>query len=104
MSEKISINKDISRANTLPSSFYLEKEYFKLTIEKIFKISWQFITDTSNLNNKKQIPFNILEDSLNESILLIKDKDVTNLKLIKDQNYDELSNKIINNFINNLEI
>ena len=34
----------------------------------------------------------------------IKDKDVTNLKLIKDQNYDELSNKIINNFINNLEI
>jgi len=79
MSEKISINKDISRANTLPSSFYLEKEYFKLTIEKIFKISWQFITDTSNLNNKKQIPFNILEDSLNESILLIKDKDVTAL-------------------------
>ena len=34
----------------------------------------------------------------------IKDKDVSNLKLIKDQNYDELSNKIINNFIKNLEI
>ena len=34
----------------------------------------------------------------------IKDKDVSNLKLIKDQNYDELSDKIINNFIKNLEI
>ena len=34
----------------------------------------------------------------------IKDKEVSNLKLIKDQNYDELNNKIINNFIKNLEI
>ena len=34
----------------------------------------------------------------------IKDKHISNLKLIKDQNYDELSDKIINNFIKNLEI
>ena len=34
----------------------------------------------------------------------IKDKEVSNLKLIKDQNYDELNNRIINNFIKNLEI
>jgi len=34
----------------------------------------------------------------------IKNKSVSNLKLIKDQNYDELNNKIINNFIKNLEI
>jgi len=34
----------------------------------------------------------------------IKDKDVSNLKLVKDQSYDELSDKIINNFIKNLEI
>ena len=34
----------------------------------------------------------------------IKDKDVANLKLIKDQNYDEISDKIVNNFIKNLEI
>jgi len=34
----------------------------------------------------------------------IKDKYISNLKLIKDQNYDELSDKIINNFIKNLEI
>ena len=33
----------------------------------------------------------------------IKDKGIINLKLIKDQNYDELSDKIINNFIKNLE-
>jgi len=34
----------------------------------------------------------------------IKDKHISNLKLIKDQNYDELSDKIIDNFIKNLEI
>ncbi len=34
----------------------------------------------------------------------IKDKGVINLKLVKNQNYDELSNKIIKNFIKNLEI
>ena len=34
----------------------------------------------------------------------IKNKSVSNLKLIKDQNYDGLNNKIINNFIKNLEI
>ena len=33
----------------------------------------------------------------------IVDKGVLNLKLIKDQNYDDLNNKIINNFIKNLE-
>ena len=33
----------------------------------------------------------------------IKDKGITSLKLIKDQNYDELNDKIINNFINNLK-
>ena len=34
----------------------------------------------------------------------IKNKSVSNLKIIKDQNYDELNNKIINNFVKNLEI
>ena len=34
----------------------------------------------------------------------IKDKYISNLKLIKNQNYNELSDKIINNFIKNLEI
>ena len=34
----------------------------------------------------------------------IKNKSVSSLKLIKDQNYDELKDKIINNFVKNLEI
>ena len=34
----------------------------------------------------------------------IKNKSVSSLQLIKDQNYDELNDKIINNFIKNLEI
>ena len=34
----------------------------------------------------------------------IKNKSVSSLNLIKDQNYDELNDKIINNFVKNLEI
>jgi lipoyl(octanoyl) transferase len=34
----------------------------------------------------------------------IKNKSVSSLKLIKDQNYDKLNDKIINNFVKNLEI
>ena len=34
----------------------------------------------------------------------IRNRSVSNLKLIKDQNYDELNDKIINNFVKNLEI
>ena len=34
----------------------------------------------------------------------IKNKGISSLKLIKDQNYDELNDKIINNFVKNLEI
>jgi len=34
----------------------------------------------------------------------IKDKGIINLKFVKDQSYDELSEKIIKNFIKNLEI
>ena len=33
----------------------------------------------------------------------IKDKGVTSLKKIKDQNYDQLENKLIENFILNLK-
>ena len=33
----------------------------------------------------------------------IKDKGVTNLKKIKDQNYKELKNRLIKNFISNLQ-
>ena len=34
----------------------------------------------------------------------IKNKGISSLKLIKDQNYDKLNDKIINNFVKNLEI
>jgi len=34
----------------------------------------------------------------------IKDKEVTSLKMIKDQNYEDLENKLIENFIINLKI
>ena len=49
---------------------------------------------------------NVISNLVNYNKIIpcgIKDKGVINLKLFKDQNYDQLSNKIIKNFIKNLE-
>ena len=60
--QKIFVNKRIELANTLPSEFYTEKEFYNLAKEKIFQKSWQWI-DSNGINKKNQIiiPINILE-------------------------------------------
>ena len=60
---------------------------------------------TISINSKGEVF--IQEHKVNYNKIIpcgIKDKGIINLKLINDQNYDELSDKIINNFIKNLEI
>ena len=37
MLKKISINKDISTSKTMPSFYYLDDDYYRLSIDKIFK-------------------------------------------------------------------
>ena len=74
MLEKIFIDKDISLAQTMPSFFYLKSEYYDLSLEKIFKNSWQFITDVNSLKSKIY-PFTLLNHSLNEPLILTKRND-----------------------------
>ena len=68
--EKFYINKDISIAKTIPSDYYLEDVYFDLTLKNIFQKSWQFIIDTNQVSNTIY-PFNFLEYSINEPLILI---------------------------------
>ena len=45
MSNKFSVDPDIRKASTLPSSFYKDRIVFEKIKEKIFLKSWQFIGD-----------------------------------------------------------
>ena len=45
MSKMFYINSDISKAETLPASFYRDKEVFENIKEKIFLKTWQWIGD-----------------------------------------------------------
>ena len=65
------IDDDIVKAQTIPSKFYLEEKYLKLTINKIFKYSWQFITDINQLDKENIFPFKFLKDTFNDPLLLV---------------------------------
>ena len=65
--KKIFVNKDISIAKTMPSQYYLDDNYFNLTLKKIFGKSWQFIIDKDRISTGIH-PFNFLETSINEPV------------------------------------
>ena len=65
----LSVNKDIKVAETIDSDFYLNNEYYNLSINEIFNKSYQFITDTISFNSI-QYPFIFLKNSINEHLLL----------------------------------
>ncbi|MBI45222.1 MAG: choline monooxygenase [Candidatus Marinimicrobia bacterium] len=67
--KKISINKDIETAKTLPSYYYQDEKYFDLSINKIFKPSWQIISNLKQIDNTIY-PFIFLKDSINEPLIL----------------------------------
>ena len=74
---KILIDSDISIAKTMPSKFYLSDEYFNEIIDKVFKQSWQLVTDFKTLDNNIY-PYSFLEDTINEPMLLSKYNDKVN--------------------------
>tara|TARA_Y100001980_G_C14546562_1_gene326720 strand:- start:1631 stop:2659 length:1029 start_codon:yes stop_codon:yes gene_type:complete len=76
------VDQDISIAKSLDSSFYLNDKYYSLSIEKIFKKSWQFIGHKSEFINNRINPITILKNSVNEPVVLTK----------KDDDYSFLSN------------
>ena len=68
------INKDISKASTIPKEFYLDHHYFNLCLNTLFPNSWQFIFNKEKLQNSNIYPLTYLKDSLEEPVVLIKHK------------------------------
>ena len=74
-STDISIDKDINVAKTMPSRFYIQEEYYDLTIKNIFYNSWQYVIDQKSYNKNSILPFIHLKKSINEPLLLTYYKD-----------------------------
>ncbi len=64
------IDPDIRRAQTLPSEFYLDEQYFELSKERIFARTWQFVAGPEL--EKSLTPIDMLPGFLNEPLLLSK--------------------------------
>lgn len=76
MSNKFTVDPDICKASTLPSSFYKDPIVFEKIKEKIFLKCWQFIGDEQLVKLPGSVhPFVLLDRYLTEPLLLTRDKD-----------------------------
>ena len=74
MPYKFYIDSDITRAETLPASFYKDEILFGDLKEKVFLRSWQWIGNTALVPEINSVfPFILLDDYLTEPMLLTKD-------------------------------
>jgi len=76
--KKFSVDSDIKKAETIPSYFYKESDYFNASLDKIFANSWQFISHYDELNEVSLFPFYFLSDTINEPLVLSVDKNKIN--------------------------
>jgi len=71
---KISIDKDISVAQTIPSYFYKSESIFNKVVDNIFNNSWQFVINRNSVNHKLY-PFYFMEGLIDDPYVLINDDD-----------------------------
>ena len=96
--KQLSINKDISIANTINKSFYLDDFYFDLSLKNIFTHSWQFLIHTNELGLYNNYPIIFLKDSINEEMLFTSNgKEICLLSNICTHRGSILSNSNSNN-------
>ena len=69
------INKNIKKAKTLPSEFYLDNHFFNKT-KKIFRQSAQLVCSTKELDNISLYPIKYFPDYLDESLVITKEEQV----------------------------
>ena len=70
------IKSDIKKSFLINKKFYLSKSTYNNVINKVFKNSWQLITDVKSLNKINQYPFYFLPGSINEPMILIKQNEI----------------------------
>jgi choline monooxygenase len=69
------VNPDISLAKTISTDFYLSKEHFESSKEKIFAKCWHLIGDTDQVKEKGWVtPVHLLENFLDEPLILSRDQ------------------------------
>jgi len=72
------VDPDIRRARTLPGRVYTDPAVFEACRERVFRTSWQLVTDTDRMRAPGQtLPFTLLEGMLDEPLLLTRDRDDT---------------------------
>ncbi|UCD62456.1 MAG: Rieske 2Fe-2S domain-containing protein [Flavobacteriaceae bacterium] len=75
MTEKLRIDPDIRKAETLPASFYRNPDYFEAVKERVFCRSWQWIGHEELMGSgQNTYPFILLDKFLTEPMLLTRDK------------------------------
>ena len=73
---RLDIHEDIRRAWSPPGCFYTDPAIYEEAREKVFPRFWQFVADTESVKVPGQAwPFTLLEGSLDEPLLLIRDMD-----------------------------
>lgn len=65
---EFTIDADIRKAHTLPSSFYADERFFELSREKIFARAWHLVGTAAEVHNLK--PVTLLPGFLDEPVLL----------------------------------
>ena len=74
--DKYYIDPDISKAHTLPASFYRDPIVFEKIKSKIFLKSWQWVGDTEMVPEKNCVhPLIVLEDYLSEPVVITRTED-----------------------------
>ena len=73
MQHNFFIDPDISKAETLPASFYRDPQIFEALKERVFLSSWQWIGDHNQVKERESIhPFILLDQYLTEPMLLTR--------------------------------
>ena len=72
---KIHIEPNISKAHTLPATFYKSKSQFEQIKEKVFARSWLYLTDLNDVKEEQLLtPFTLLPNILDEPLVVSCDK------------------------------
>ncbi len=72
------IHSDITKAETLPTSFYIDPEIFEALKKDVFYKSWQWVGDTNLVHETQNShPFVLLDGFMAEPVLLTKDANDT---------------------------
>jgi len=73
---KFNIDPDITKAETLPASFYKDQAVFEAIKAQVFLKSWQWIGDENAVKLQQSVhPFVLLDGFLTEPLLLTRDQE-----------------------------